>query len=75
MSADSQIIVDTWDLFKDLINQNKRQEHCEQLLRLFDEYGLLPDDHSELKGHDQYIDTALKDMFGDEDDEIDDDEY
>jgi hypothetical protein len=75
MDSDSKLVVEVWDIVRDLIPSARREDAVLKLLKVFEEYGvdISPD---ALEGEDTYLDAALENYreHADEDDDSEDDE-
>ena len=70
---DATFLLEVWELVSENIDDRKKYDVICALIGLFEDQGYDIDDIKKLRGDDKYIDQALDDMFGDEDDEEEDD--
>lgn len=74
---ESLLVVEIWEIFRDIIPHNRKNETATLLLRAFEEYGFEKSDLTDLVDEDPYISRAYKDVYDDHDQEdfIDDEIY
>ncbi len=70
-NQDYELIIETWECFRDSLPSNRREDAILKMLKLFEEYGF---SIHEAGGEDQYIDDALKLLDDDHSDDSSEEE-
>ncbi len=71
---EAEFVVELWDLLKNHVAAREKDDACLQMLQIFDAHGFGLEDLTDLKGEDKDIDGALLSLYGEDEDEPDDDE-
>ena len=75
MNSESKVVVEIWDLVRDLLPASRRLEIAIAILRSFEEYGFDNRDIQDIIDEDVYLTRAYADLYGDdEEEEYDEDE-
>lgn len=75
MDLTNELLMELWDLYKHNVGPTKKEIVAEQLVKLFEEYGADPEDMMELKGEDRHLDIAFNNLYEDEEEFLDDEDY
>jgi hypothetical protein len=59
---DAELLLEVWSLAKDYVPTKERQEVCEQMVQVFENFGFDTEHLSHIEGNDKYIDKILKDL-------------
>lgn len=71
---EAEFVIELWDLLKHHVSSREKDDVCLQLLQIFDAHSLPLEDLSDLKGEDKDIDAALLALYGEDEEEIEDDD-
>jgi hypothetical protein len=69
MEIDAKTVADLWETVKEYVPVPKREELVLAMLNVFVDNDVEIEDLDELRGVDDYLDDALSEVFGDEDEE------
>lgn len=72
MNSQTQLILDVWEVYRDLLPINKRVDAAEDMLAAFVEYGFEPEDISTIVDEDPVLHDAFYEIFPDSEDDADD---
>lgn len=72
MTVDLALIIETWECVKPSVNVKERDEVCANLVRVFDEHGMVDYDKVGINECDKHLRQAIEEYF--EVDYKDDDE-
>tara|TARA_B100001057_G_scaffold403414_1_gene415679 strand:+ start:18284 stop:18517 length:234 start_codon:yes stop_codon:yes gene_type:complete len=63
MTADLSLIIETWECVKPSVNVKERDEVCANLVRVFDEHGLVDYDEVSVNECDKHLRQAIEEYF------------
>jgi len=76
MTVDLALIIETWECVKPSVNVKERDEVCANLVRVFDEHGMVDYDEVGINECDKHLRQAIEEYFEvdyqDDDDEEED---
>jgi hypothetical protein len=74
MNSESKVVAEIWDLVRDSLPSSRRLEIAIAILRSFEEYGFDSRDMQDILDEDVYLSRAFADLYGDDDEEDEDDD-
>jgi hypothetical protein len=75
MKSESQLVASLWDLVRDQIASGRRLETAISFLKLFEDYGFDSSEMHDIVDEDVYLKRAFDDLFGDDEDEEENEDY
>jgi cupin superfamily acireductone dioxygenase involved in methionine salvage len=75
MTVDLALIIETWECVKPSVNVKERDEVCANLVRVFDEHGMVDYDEVGINECDKHLRQAIEEYFEVEDHEEDEEDW
>lgn len=73
--TNGEMLAELWNAMKPYIEKKERADAAVSFLRAAEDFVDLEDAREELAGTDAHIDAALKEIVGDYDEELDEEDY
>ena len=75
MTVDLTLIIETWECVKPSVNVKERDEVCANLVRVFDEQGMVDYDEVSVNDCDKHLRQAIEEYFEVEDDDDEEEDW